>query len=232
MIERSIYTALTTGIAWLAAKPRRVYTLFKRLGLSDTEAAGVQTWFTAHVPNVIHSYPRIGETKFPAICIVLGDESESTKFLDDSGGIINAEDAETLGSLGLVGAEITTSISSFEYHLLVIANEPDMTIYLYQIVRNILMQQRAFLKSDAGLLDQAMSGADLVPDPRYMPDHLFVRRLTLKCLAETPFIGEAPSSGLVRSVDGIFVDDGRQADETGGVLTQVTAVVDQEENES
>src|SRR3990167_641160 len=205
MIERMIYTALAEGISELQAAPVLVERIFREHGFSAAEARRMRETFTERSPNVIHNYPR-QDSAFPLYAIVLGEEKESHKFLDDMGNVLDAEDAELLGEAGLDGSVIRTSLYQHEFHVMVVTEAPDTTIANYELAKYILTRKRQFLK-DNGVLDSAFSGGDLAPDDRYMPAYLFVRRLSISAMSEARVIDDGLDENI-REVTGMHVDDG------------------------
>lgn len=223
MIERIIFTALKDGIAELISDPSSVKRLFAKLkGLTKTEADKLTDFLRRLPPDVIHNYPR-EDSKFPLYAIILDDENESQKFLDDFGGIVDEDEASGFfGDASLEGVYKRTSIFTSKYNIWTVTDDPDITIAYYQIAKYILGRKRSFLK-DLGVLDTQFMGGDLAPNMNYLPAYLFVRRLTLTTMFEEPVFEEPPPS-RIRSVDGIFVDDGASLEETGGVEALVTVV--------
>jgi len=205
MIERLIFTALQNALAEMAASRRKLTRLFHNIGISNAEIASIWTYFSTHPPMLVHNYPRVDEATFPLFAIILNEEKESTKFLNDEGGIITDEDLETLMDPTLEQGVIRTSIYQFEYSILILTQQPDLTLYYYQIAKWALTRSRQFFKAN-GLLDTYFSGSDLAPDARYLPEYLFVRRLNFQGLVENP-IYEENATGIIRSVGGIFTDD-------------------------
>jgi hypothetical protein len=221
MLERIIFTALKDGIAELVADPNEVRRLFTKLkGLSRTEAERIADYLRRLPPDVIHNYPR-EDSKFPLYAIVLDDENESQKFLDDLGGIVDEEEAAVFDDASLEGVYKRTSIFTSRYNIWVVADDPDVTIAYYQIAKYALGRKRSFLKG-LGVLDTQFTGGDLAPNMNYLPAYLFVRRLTLTAMFEEPVFEEF--GARVRSVAGIHVDDDASIPEIGGVNALVTVV--------
>lgn len=218
MLERIIYTALKSGIEDLTSNPSRLNEFFTtRHGLSTTEAAAIRTYFLEHPPNIIHSYPR-KDSKFPLYAIILGDERESTKFIGDDGGLVDPDELE----LGVeIGSAIRSSLMNHEYIILVATAQPDVTIYYYELAKYFLVRARGFLK-DNGFLDTGLAGQDMAPDPRYLPEFLFLRRLVLSAMSELNVIAE--KEAFIRSVDGIYIDDGSGEDRIGAVKALTTVL--------
>lgn len=213
MIERLIFTALTNGITDLQSNLPKLERFFvERHCLSTTEVARIKQYFRDKPPDVIHNYPRKDAT-FPLYCVVLGNENESTKFLDDTAGFLSAEEALLLEEAGLTGTEIKTSIYTHTHHVMVYTEHPDVTIWYYELAKYFLVRQRDFFK-DQGLLDTLFSGQDMAPNAGYAPEWLFVRRLTMSSQSELAVFDDKPER--IREVSGVHVDN-RVLDVTANV---------------
>ena len=189
MIERLYFTAVEQGFRVLRANPTRIERFFAAQGLSQTEIRSIRDWFEAASPSVNQAYPRHGVSKLPGVFIVLDEEGEQQKFLDDSAGYLSMEEAMLDGMPELAGVEIKSSLYQYKHHLLIVADNPDKCLYLYHIVRYILTKQRDELERH-GLLFSQFSGGDAAPDPDYLPETFFVRRLTIKAMAQAQVLGE------------------------------------------
>ena len=216
MIERLIFLALEQGIADVLATPRILERYFEEQhGLSTTEIAGIRALIEANPPTVIHQYPRVDST-FPLYAIVLSSERETQPFLGD-----NAEDVLFTDNDDDAGAEQKAQIWDHDYTILCISNHPDATRYYYELAKFFLIRALDFFIEN-GLLDTKLSGADLAPDPRYIPAHLFVRQLTMTATREHKQIGKKPARAF--RISGVEVSDGA----TTGVTVDVSAAESEE----
>ena len=218
MIERLIFIALRDGIAELQRDPKRLEIFFREQhDLSDGEIAILQQFFKENPPNIIHNYPR-DDSSFPLYAIVLGSEQESTKFLDDFGGMVTPEEAAILGDPNLAHSDIRSSIYTHVYNIFVHAqNNPDVVIWYYELAKYFLTRARTFFKSK-GLLDTHFAGGDIKPSGDYLHAYLFGRQLVFTCQREQAIIDAKPERAF--EVEGIFVSDNGEFDE-GGVRTLV-----------
>lgn len=208
MIERLIYTVIRDGLDALIANPVRLLALLERQNLATAEAERIRDYVIATGAQVLHGYPRLTETRFPSYAIILSSEQETRKFLDSSGGIIDAEDRPELGE-DYVGSEIHTSIYSYEYVILTLERRPDMVLAYYQILKFLLSIARdRFLAN--GVLTMSFSGGDLMPDPRYVPADIFVRQFTFSCEAEQPYILDNEITNWTRDEDGVVANTPRE----------------------
>lgn len=215
MIERIIYSIIRAGIDACVADPEIVKDILCRVGgLETEEVEKVAALFQSEPPDVVHGYARV-DNKFPLYAITLGGDSQTRSFLGDEGGF----DPDT-------EEDEYAAITSLTYNLMVYAQNPDVVLYLYQILKAILTAGIPTLKGEpAFLFDIQFSGADMAPDPAWVPAGLFVRRVTLSASRE--YTQPIPSSklGRVHSVAGIHIDArGAVGQDVGGVQTRVYPV--------
>ncbi len=219
MIQRYLYTAIQTGITAVAADPEILDNLFQeQYDLSDTEMAAIKTYFVDNPVTVSHGYARTADT-FPRICIVLADDTESESYMSDDVGMIG-EDEEDEDNEDF-GAEITGSIWTAAFQLLCYAEHPDVTIYLYELVKDIMFAALPYLKS-TGIQKLGISGGDLALDSQYVPSHLFARRITFRCRYEFTHVDRQSKLGKAFAVAGLHVDSSGSPSDVGDVKTLVT----------
>ncbi len=222
MLERLIYTALSEDIETYVTD-RRVEKIFLVRGVGAVEARKIRETFEARPPSVIHGYPH-EDSKFPLYAIVLGDDPETTAYLDNFGGFLSASQAETLLQQGFEGSITRASVYRPEYFIYVVTDNPDLTITYYHILKNILTLRRTWLK-EQGVMDTRFGGTDLVPELRYLPSYLFTRRFVVH--AEVMEQAYEARDGVATSVRGIHVDDGSTIEELGGVRAHITTEGDE-----
>ncbi len=149
--------------------------------------------------------------------IILGNEAESEHFLNnDAPQITDPEDPD-------FGADVKSTVWDHSYHILVYAEHPDVTSYYYAIAKSIILSSFGFFE-DRGLFDIRLSGQDLAPDPRYMPEHAFARRLVFTCDRQFRQVDRASKSGKAFQVAGIHIDESGSDSDVGGVKTLVTPI--------
>jgi hypothetical protein len=225
MIQRYLYTALKTGIEAIAADPEILDNLFQeQYSLSSTEMAAIKTYFDDNPVTIAHGYAR-SEDSFPRVCIVLADDTESDPYLGDDVGMVGDElDDEDEIDDEDYGADVTGSMWTAVFQLLCYAEgNPDVTIYLYEMVKDIIFAAIPYLKS-VGLQKLGVSGGDMALDPQYVPGHLFARRVTFRCRYEFSHVDRKSKLGKAFAVAGIHIDSSgspNTVDEVG-VKTLVT----------
>lgn len=215
MIQRYLYTALKEGIDAILKNPVILDDLFRELyGLEVKEVAAIKTVFAAHPPEVIHGYAR-HDSKFPLFSIVLANEGESQTVLADQAGFVADEDDPDYGT------DIESAVWQHTYQVLIYSEHPDVTGYYYEIAKSILIAANDYFVQQ-GIFNQKYSGMDLAPDPRYVPERLFLRQLTMTC--EREFMRLSRDVKKAFKVSGIYVDKSGSDSDVGGVQTGVVPV--------
>lgn len=214
MIERLIYTLLLAGFEAIKADPTILEEIFDKEGfcLDDAEVEGILTYFGAHPPLVVQGYANANHS-FPLVAVILGNENGGDNWIGDfAGQVDDPEDPD-------VGAELYSMGWDTTYQLLCYAEHPDVTRYLYEIVKTILLTAaKEFANRD--VYDIQVSGLDLMPDERYIPDHLFVRQYTFACKREVVRVDKASKLGKAFKVSGIHTSGPNSA--SVGVEANVT----------
>jgi hypothetical protein len=78
------------------------------------------------------------------------------------------------------------------YHIHVIAGHQDEVIYLYALLKALLLMQRSFLESQ-GIMALRIGGSDFAPRTEYLPTEAFQRMMTLQFVAPFSFIESVPT---------------------------------------
>jgi hypothetical protein len=206
MIERFIYTALTDGIADLVKNVDRLDRIFGLYqGLEQDEVDKIKEYFADHAPTVVHNYAR-EDHKFPLYAIVLKDESTQQHFLGDFAGLLTPQDAiMDYNDVDIDGGELLSTFYRHSYNILVYAKHPDVCVWYYHLAKYFMERSHDFLVGK-GLFDMDMGGADVAPDPRYIPSFLFTRVLRFSCQREFQLVADPIPRG--RKLDGAYIDGG------------------------
>lgn len=214
MIHRYLYDILTNGIQAITDNPLILDELFQdNYVLVSDEAASIKEYFIAKGLNIYNGYPR-QDSVFPAVNIILGEEGEEEEVIGDSGGIITDETDPNYRS------DIFTVIWGHTYRLLISTEHPDVTAYYYEIIKFVMLEGIHILIDD-GCLNFQLSGNELAPDPRYLPEHLFARQLVFKCQREFQRIDKVSKMYRAVSISGIHVDKEGSLRDVGDVKTNV-----------
>jgi len=218
MHERLLYRVLTAGVSLLKTDNAMMEDLFLREeGLDPAEVEAIKTFWADQTPTVHHSYPRRDFTP-PFYSIVLGNENESGHFIgEDAGMISDPEDPN-------YGQEELASEWKHTYQIFCVTEHPDATIYTYQAAKYIFASAHDLLAGE-GFYEMHLGGMDLAPDPRFMPEHWFVRQLSLEFKAEFARLDKTSALGKAWKVGGIHIDRaGAPGEDTGDVKTLVYPV--------
>lgn len=215
MNERIIQRVLTSGLAPFIADPGLLETLFQgEHGLSPAETALLRAYFEfspdegqpGGPPNIIHGYPR-GTGPFPCWAIILlADRSQQRLLGDDAGTHGDFADATDLA--GDPAFELT-KITSFTIAIDVyVPDLPDVLLYYYHLLRHILFQSVGTLQAAPNYLQQIeFTGADLAPNAQYLPDNLWLRRLTMTFITEEAAWEARDNAPQTMTLDGAFINN-------------------------
>jgi hypothetical protein len=199
MIQRLIYKALTQGIEAIKADLTLLDDLFlSNYELDAKEVEGIKTFFTAKPPTVVHGYARTDQ-KPPIISILLASERQTETVLgDEAYDVMNEDDPDYQ----------ETQYANFwehTYSVVCIAEHPDVCQYIYEIAKVIILKAKpTFIPY--GVYGIQLSGSDVSPDPRYMPEHFFIRQLTVSCNAELLSVSKGSRLSKAFAVTGISID--------------------------
>lgn len=223
MNERLFKNVLEEGLQEFVDNPVLLERFFQHeCQLAEAEAKIVRAYFTMRPdegqhggpPSIIYGYPR-STGPFPCWAILLLGDRSKQRFLGDDAGTAppmdTEEDLEEDPAIGLVRlAEYTIGLDVY------VPDHPDVCIYYYNLLRHIVFQAVPTLQAAPNYLENVeFSGADIAPDPRYLPENMWIRRMTV-----TFFTEEAAweARNVVTSVDGAFFNDG---EESAGVTKNV-----------
>lgn len=212
MNERILYTALNTGLDYFKADGDRLEALFQDMGLGAAETAQLRAYFEldpddgAHggPPNLVHGYPR-SSGPFPCWAIILLSDKSRQRLLGDDAGTHGAFDTSTDldGNAAIEKARLADNVIAIDTY---VPDLPDVCLYYYHLLRFIVFDNvDEMQRSPHYLQNIEFSGMDLQPNPQYLPENMWLRRLTV-----TFFTEEAawePKSEPT-TIDGAFVNDG------------------------
>jgi len=215
MINRYLYNLLNAGIEQVQEDPKILDELFQdNFVLSDEELSTIKTYFAAHPPNVANGYPR-NDSEFPLISITLLSDSEAETFLNEDATMLADTDDPYFGM------DIKTAIWEYNYQLMVYTEHPDITAAYYEIMKSILLANLDYLVN-LDCFGFSLSGSELAPDLRYLPEHLFVRQITFTCKSEFQRFDKESRWLKAFRVEGIHVDKTASNWDIGNVKSNVT----------
>ena len=225
MLERLIYRILDEGRTHINEDPSFIEQYFCQFDLMPQETAAIRDYWlskrfhrrnldnTAYEPvtgvNIVHQYPRISEQpQFPCWAIVLVGENEH----DDKGRFLGNDLDDIIFDGELVSQD--GSVLKKTYAVFTYSDNPDVTLYYYELSKCFLRRARDILASaENGVLDTAFSGNDMAPDPRYEPEHMFVRRLQIETMILEGAV-RSPQPERAFQVGGAFVRNEQGLDVT------------------
>jgi len=224
MIQRLLYNALKTGLAEIQKDPRILEDVFEwQMDLGATEIATIQKWFKEKPPTIYHGYARV-DYAFPLYSIILQSEGEKDLMIGDDAGMMDDDDPN------VKNADIRGAFWSHSYGILCYSEHPDATQYLYEVAKAIILQA-APLFVQAGLYGIRVSGMDLHPDQKYLPEHLFVRQLTCECECEFNIVDRPSRLTKAFKLAGLHLDSSGSPSDVGGVKTNIIPVISGTEEE-
>jgi len=138
--------------------------------LSANDLTTAKARWASNPPSVVSGYARTN-MPFPVWAIVLMNET----IIGDYVGM--GEEAYIGG--GVKDGNVSKRRVQGQFGLFVYAEHPDLCSWWYRVLRRILNVGHEWL-IDKGLNDPMLVGTELAPDPRYTPENLFTRRLTLQ----------------------------------------------------
>lgn len=216
MIQRSLFAALKLGLDAIARDPAILDDIFgdNGFGLTPKEIEGIQTFFAEQPPTVVHGYARRDHT-YPLIAITLGNESEVERFLGNSAGQVEDEDDPDFG------AECLVTIWQHAYNIFIYSEHPDVTQYVYEVAKSIILTSDAAFQR-LGFTQTSVTGMDLAPDPRYIPENLFVRQLAFTCQREFLRVDRATKLGKAFALRGLHIERDGSLSDPGDVHDNIT----------
>jgi hypothetical protein len=219
MIQRYLYDLLKEGFDKITQDPLLIEDIFlDNFGLAESEVRAIKTFYAAHPVYIVNGYAR-QDNRYPVIAITLGSEGEAETVLGDDAGMIDDPDDH------LYQCDVTSALWKHTYFLTVISEHPDVTAYYYEMAKPILLAGLEWLTTK-GLSDFSLSGEELLLEPTYMPEHLFLRRLIFT--AQRELWQPDRKSRLLKAfkVGGIAVDKSGSPSDVGGVNTNVIPYLD------
>jgi hypothetical protein len=214
MIHRYLHAIFTAGVATILRDISYLDELFAdNYQLTETEVEAIKEYFAGHPPMIVNGYAR-QDNKFPIFAITLGSEGEEIKFLGDDAGLITDPEDEFYKS------DLSSAVWEHQYDVLIYTDHPDVTAWYYEIAKYLLLAAFPTL-TELGCFGYQVNGADLAPDPKYLPEYLFARRLTLRVQREFQQIDRESRMSKAFKVAGIAIDSAGSSSDVGGVKTNV-----------
>lgn len=210
--EQRIRLVLKQGVTAISANPTLLDDIL--VDLSANDLASIKAYWADHEPSVLSGYAR-SEGPFPCIAVTLVSEDIAQDYV----GI--GQEARFLGTPPAKdGTKYKRRITG-TFGVMIYAEHPDIVACYYRVARRIL-NVGVWRMLEGGLNEPVISGADLMPDPRYAPDNLFVRRLNVTVEYEETWTDtDALALALQTTIEDYLTTDGRldifHVDSGGGV---------------
>lgn len=67
------------------------------------------------------------------------------------------------------------------YRIEVWTNNAELTLYLFEIIKWNILRHRTYLETSWGFIRQRVTGGDIVPQPEYYPEFVYIRALNYNC---------------------------------------------------
>lgn len=168
MPERTVVQAILLGIIAVNNDPTLLDTIFATIG--DEELAQIKAYWARNPPEARIGYPR-EDARMPMYAVTIASDDGMTDYIGIGEETEILDDAST--DRNLFGRRLRMTTTIYVY-----ADHPDVCAWLYRILRRILGVATKWLITRE-LTEPTLSGAELAPDPRYVPSGIYVRRLNL-----------------------------------------------------
>ena len=223
LLERVLMALLRSEIARLQedeAELTRFFSHFFDPTAGPEERERFVKHFLREPPVVVLGYPRTSG-EFPCFAVVLeSDEETEPELMADYMG--QTQEGEDGPAAEYVGGFMRSSYGSYVY-----AQNPDVTIYLYQFAKMVIFGAKQALEC-AGFIDTRISGGELNPEELYMPDNMYARVLRIQSTAAVTVPRLITDPAKIRLL-GLYMDDIVVDGIRGGVTPY--AVGDEEDDE-
>jgi hypothetical protein len=205
-LERIVFSHVKNRLQWYIDDPRRFESFLLSGGLDEEEAASAKENFTEYPPALLHGFARQGGV-FPCYALVLGNESTAQDYLGENALPIDEDGNEYIDPD--TGERIDIHVRRWEHRLdwYVYANHPDQALYNYYLLRHIMVGLRSRLQEEH--LDEILfNGAELAPDPRYLPSDIFTRRFSMNFRSDEDYVEDyRPGVGQGTQIRGLAIQD-------------------------
>lgn len=166
--ERIIMNMLQTGVDAITADTTVLDSILAALP-DDVRQKAKDEW-SDHHPIVRMGYAR-ADWDLPAFALTLTGDDTTQDYLGVGEEAYLGDDDEKLG-------EVMRKRNTGRFTIYVYTTHTDTCEWWYRVLRRICNVGVRYLIAN-GLEEPVIGGADLAPDPRYTPEHLYVRRVTL-----------------------------------------------------
>jgi len=185
--ERLITAALHNGLARFEEEPRHWDWMLRFLDRREREV--VRSLMAKRPPTIRYGYARDTD-RWPIIGVVLASEQvhPQGEYLDNVMGVEEVDFGED-GGLELVESE--GEIHEQRLDVTLYSDHPDLTLYLYHWAKYTLEAHRRWF-SRWVINPSFIAGGEIAPDPRYLPEACYLRRVTWSFAGKASVISAMP----------------------------------------
>ena len=198
--EQRIRLVMNQGVAAISADTALIDPILDDLSAADLTT--IKTYWASHPPTVVSGYAR-AEGPFPCWAITLMTEEITQDYVGVGQEALFLGD----GDEDKDGTKFKRRVSG-SYAVTIYAEHPDVCAFYYRIARRIL-NVGMWRLLEGGLNEPVITGAELAPDPRFSPENLFVRRLTVATEYEEVWTdADALALALTTTIEDYLTGDG------------------------
>lgn len=180
--ERVVHHIVDSAIKVFRAKPKFIDRAFPLLARVERDV--IRKILKESPLEVVHGYPNETHARQGAkavASIIVGNEGLELAVLDN---FLFAEIPEIHGP-GATAEEAADAVAIFgeldttEIGIWIWATHPDLMLYYYNLVWAVLIGgTKTMLQRDIDPI--SINGGDIRPDPRFLPQYAYIRRISLK----------------------------------------------------
>jgi hypothetical protein len=213
MIHRQLKTIIDNGFINIYSDTSLLDEFIYNFNILPDEITRMKTYFSQNKIESSIGYPKV-DMPFPIVAIILAGDTESEKVLGrEMGQITDSED-------DFFGSDFKGSIWDYHYNIIIATIHPDICAYIYELIKLIIISNiDTFI--NLGHFNINISGAELIPDTRYLPEHVFIRQLAFSCSSELMFLDKDSRLNKAFAVSGIHLDKEATLRDIGNVETEV-----------
>lgn len=185
LVQRALKLLIDAGVRYYGENPSAIR---RALPFLEAQELTIVKQLTSKEPlKTVHGYARANAV-MPTLAIVLSTENSASE--ERLFGDYATIGPDNYGDAGWGAAEIYSQGFDANFRLIVYAENPDVTIYWYEMVMYILIQARLLL-SKLGIDVPTMSGGDLQTLPKSEAELLYLREIRFRCRTRRVFAQEA-----------------------------------------
>ena len=213
MIHRQLKLVIDNGLFNIKSDTSILDEFFYNFDILPDELTRIKTFFSNTTIEAIIGYPK-KDSAFPIVAIALAGDTESEKVLGMKMDQITDPEDEFFGS------DFKGAIWDYNYNVIIAALHPDICAYLYEIIKLIFIININYF-INLGYFNITVSGAELIPDTRYLPEHIFIRQLIFNCSSELVYLDKDSRLSKAFRVEGLHIDKEATLRDIGDVISNI-----------